>query len=77
MTALDISPDFLTLAKVLADDLASEIDLHYEDNELPEATEAILKLQTLQSFVSTEPSETVAHIIGRYERAVVAATNGG
>jgi hypothetical protein len=77
MAVLDISSDFLTLAQVLADDLASEIDLHYEDDELPEAAEAILKLRTLQSFVSTEPSETVAHIIGRYERAVAAATNGG
>lgn len=70
MTSSEISPDFIALAQVLADDLASEIDLHYEDGDMPEAAEAIAKLQKLQGLIA-EPSETVAHIVGRFERSSV------
>lgn len=76
MSARDIPPDFLALAQVLCDDLASEIDLHYEDDELLEAADAIEKLQTLQGFVAAEPSETVAHIFDRFQRAGKTASNG-
>lgn len=69
MTSSEVSAEFIALAQVLADDLASEIDLHYDDGDMPEAAEAIAKLQKLQDFIGPEPSETVAHIIERFQRS--------
>lgn len=69
MVSSEISSDFIKLAQVLVDDLASEIDLHYDDEEILEAAEAIAKLQKLQGFIAGVPSETFTHIVDRFQRS--------
>lgn len=69
MVSSEISSDFIKLAPVLVDDLASKIDLHYDDEEILEAAEAIAKLQKLQGFIADVPSETFAHIVDRFQRS--------
>jgi hypothetical protein len=65
-----VTADFGDLAKVLLDDLASEIDLHYDDNEMSEAAPAIEKIKALQDLVGGQPSETVVHILERFDRCL-------
>jgi hypothetical protein len=76
MISSEISPDFLVLAQVLADDLASEIDLHYEDEDMGECADAIGKLQKLQNMIASEPTEVVAHIIERFRKATQIGVSG-
>jgi hypothetical protein len=63
-----IRKDVLDFAAELIEELASEIDLHYDDNELKEAGGGIARLEKLQSLVG-EPGETYLHIVKRYRAA--------
>lgn len=74
MSVTGVTDDFIALAKVLVDDLASEIDLQYEDNEMKLASHAIEKLQRLQELIGDEPSSALKHIIARFYRSVDACS---
>ncbi|MDW9481363.1 hypothetical protein GOB57_22205 [Sinorhizobium meliloti] len=67
-----IRDDILALAVELIDELATEIDLHYEDHELKDAGPAVASIEKLQGLLVSPPSETYVHILERYRKATSA-----
>ncbi|MCS4089349.1 hypothetical protein [Rhizobium sp. BK176] len=64
-----IREDVLILAIELIDELATEIDLWYEDADLKEAGLALTYMETLQTLVGGAPTDTYLHIMDRYRKA--------
>jgi hypothetical protein len=69
MTNDAIREDVIVLAIELIDELATEIDLWYEDKDLKEAEMAMVCMEALQSQVGGAPTDTLLHIMGRYRKA--------
>ncbi|MBY3433552.1 hypothetical protein HFN89_05265 [Rhizobium laguerreae] len=69
MTNKAIPEDVMILAIELIDELASEIDLWYEDKDLKEVGSAIVSMETLQALVGGAPTDTYLHVMDRYRKA--------
>lgn len=73
MKTASISPD---LAEAIADvvtELASELDLHYEDSDLVSCAPTIEKMEHLVALLRTAgyPSpEAYDHIVDRYNKSI-------
>jgi hypothetical protein len=64
-----ITSKYADTAQRIIDDLASEIDLHFEDDELPAFRRQIENLQALQRAISRPSSDVLDHIVARLKVA--------
>lgn len=63
-------PDEITdLAIDLAEELATEIDLHYEDHELVAAADALTAMNRLLAITGRAPGDPCLHIMARFRNA--------
>ena len=73
MTTAMISPDLATAIAEVVDELASELDLHYEDSDLVACAPTIEKMERLVAMLRASGypcPETYQHIVDRYHQSL-------
>ncbi|MCV9964915.1 hypothetical protein OIU34_23765 [Pararhizobium sp. BT-229] len=64
-----VRKDVIDLAIELIEEMSTELDGYYEDEELAEMGPIIEKLQKLQSLTGREPEDVFVHIVDRFTKA--------
>lgn len=73
MTTTIIAPDLADAITEVVNELASELDLHYEDDDLVACAPTIEKMERLVSMLLTAgyaSPEVYQHIVDRYHKSL-------